>query len=77
MEETTVQRVERLLSYFNYAHLPDYLQEISKPCWELAHRMVAALPMSPELVEGLRKLVEAKDCFVRANIPNRQRQERQ
>jgi hypothetical protein len=28
--------------------------------------MVAALPDGPELTTGLRKLVEVKDCFVRA-----------
>jgi hypothetical protein len=30
--------------------------------------MIANLPDSPELVAGLRHLLEAKDCFVRAAI---------
>jgi hypothetical protein len=33
-----------------------------------AHEMARALPDSPELTAGLRKLLEAKDCFVRAAV---------
>lgn len=57
--------VVELLGYFEYAHLPDHLQEVSRPCCELAHAMVAELPDGAELTAGLRKLLEAKDCFVR------------
>ncbi len=58
-----------LLRYFAYAHLPEHLQAVSRPCAELADAMVAALPDGPELTAGLRKLLEAKDCFVRAALP--------
>lgn len=34
----------------------------------LARSMIASLPDSAELSAGLRKLLEAKDCFVRAAI---------
>lgn len=57
-----------LLRYFEYAHLPERLQAVSKPCGDLASEMVAALPDGPELTAGLRKLLEAKDCFVRAAL---------
>lgn len=57
---------EHLLRYFAYDHLPERLQAVSKPCGDLAQEMVAALPDGPELSTGLRKLLEAKDCFVRA-----------
>lgn len=57
-----------LLAFFAYAHLPPDLQEISRPIGELAASMVAALPSNAELTVGLRKLLEAKDCFVRAKI---------
>lgn len=55
-----------LLQYFEYAHLPAPLQEISRPFGELAKLMVATLPENPERTAGLRKLLEAKDCAVRA-----------
>jgi len=44
------------------------LQAISKPICELAHLMENVLPDGPEKSAGMRKLLEAKDCFVRANI---------
>lgn len=59
---------QELLKYFAYAHLPHHLQDISAPCCELAMRMCEALPDSRELTVGLRKLLEAKDCFVRARL---------
>jgi len=58
-----------ILKYFAYDHLPTELQEFSKPFAELANRLAAALPPSAELTAGLRKLLEAKDCFVRARLP--------
>jgi hypothetical protein len=33
-----------------------------------AARVVHAVPDGPELTAGLRKLLEAKDCFVRAAL---------
>lgn len=51
---------------FSWSHLPSGLRETSCACAELAGHMVAALPDGPELSAGLRKLLEAKDCFVRA-----------
>ena len=57
-----------LLRYFAYGHLPERLQAFSRPMAVLAHDMVAALPDGPELTTGLRKLLEAKDCFVRAAL---------
>jgi hypothetical protein len=60
---------QSLLKYFAYAHLPENLQTISKPLCLLAEQMEAILPDGPEKTTGLRKLLEAKDCFVRANLP--------
>ena len=57
-----------MLQYFNYAHLPPHLQEVSKPFYDMAYQMVNTLPMCAELVAGLRKLLEAKDCAVRAKL---------
>lgn len=61
MPSTTIQ-------FFEYEHLPIQLQKVSKPLSELAHSMEDMLPDGPEKSAGMRKLLEAKDCFVRANI---------
>lgn len=58
-----------LLRFFEYEHLPTHLQATSRRCYQLAHAMVEDLPDGPELTTGLRKLLEAKDCFVRAALP--------
>jgi hypothetical protein len=57
-----------ILKYFDYEHLPAHLQEISKPIGDLARQMDEALPDGAEKSAGLRKLLEAKDCLVRAKL---------
>jgi len=59
---------EQILRHFDYDHLPEKLQEVSRPICELAHQMAKDLPSGPELTTGLRKLLEAKDCLVRAAL---------
>jgi hypothetical protein len=58
---------EMILRYFEYAHLPPHLQEVSKPFCELA-KQLATKTAGPETTAGLRKLLEAKDCIVRATL---------
>jgi hypothetical protein len=57
-----------LLQFFAYAHLPPHLQDVSRPFSELAHRLARELPENPERTVAIRKLLEAKDCAVRAAI---------
>lgn len=57
-----------ILQFFEYKHLPPHLQEISKPFGDLARKLVEELPSNEEKLVGLRKLLEAKDCAVRAVI---------
>jgi len=57
-----------ILKHFSYVHLSARLQAVSKPICELAEQMVATLPPCAELSAGLRKLLEAKDCLVRAEL---------
>jgi len=57
-----------IFKYFKYDHLPEHLQAVSKPFSELAETFLEDLPDGPEKAAGLRKLLEAKDCFVRAMI---------
>lgn len=59
----------QIAQWFTYNHLKDHLgAQVSKACTELAEQMIAQLGDHPELTTGLRKLLEAKDCFVRAAI---------
>ena len=55
-----------LLRFFEYRHLPEKLQEVSRPFGELAQHLDQTLPAGPETTTALRKLLEAKDCAVRA-----------
>lgn len=57
---------DRMLQFFAYAHLPGHLQAVSKPFGDLAQQIVDTLPSNPERTVALRKLLEAKDCAVRA-----------
>lgn len=57
-----------ILKHFAYAHLPERLQSVSRPIGEIAHIFDEALPDCAEKSAGLRKLLEAKDCLVRAEL---------
>jgi hypothetical protein len=56
-----------ILKFFSWEHLPPDLQKVSKPFAELAQEMAKA-PRNAETSAGLRKLLEAKDCAVRAAL---------
>lgn len=59
-----------ILKFFQFAHLPEgKLQRVSGICATVANTMEDELPDGPEKSAGLRKLLEAKDCFVRAALP--------
>lgn len=54
--------------YFAFAYLPLHLQLVSKPLGLLAQQLDQLLPNGPEKSAGMRKLLEANDCFVRAAL---------
>ena len=56
------------IKYFAHAHLPAKLQAVSKPVGLLAELLEKQLPDGPEKSAGMRKLLEAKDCFVRVAL---------
>ncbi|MEY4932527.1 MAG: hypothetical protein RLZZ403_847 [Pseudomonadota bacterium] len=58
-----------IMRYFAYKHLPEHLQEVSRVVSGTAVLLDALLPEGPEKSAGMRKLFEAKDCFVRAALP--------
>lgn len=62
------RRINPILQFFNYKHLPEKLQKISKPFCELATTIEADYPDGAEKSVALRKLLEAKDAAVRANL---------
>jgi hypothetical protein len=67
------RRVSHFEPLFEHDHLPLDLQAIAGPCAALAEHMIEALPRldevdQDELVEGLRQLLGAKDCFVRQAV---------
>lgn len=57
-----------IMKYFDYLHLRSELQAVSKPLADIAKKFDAELPDGAEKSAGLRKLLEAKDCFVRAKL---------
>ncbi len=58
-----------ILKFFGFAHLPENLRPTSKLHHDLAFTMSDQQPRGAETAAGLRKLLEAKDCFVRAALP--------
>lgn len=63
---------QHLLNLFDYDHLPEHLQIVSKPLGDLAHQLADQLDDGPEKTAGLRKLLEAKDCLVRQAVIDHQ-----
>ena len=62
------QSTNPIMRFFAFAHLAGPLRQTSERVAQLAKEMDAELPDSPEKSAGLRKLLEAKDCFVRATL---------
>ena len=58
----------QLLQFFAYEHLPAHLQVVSKEFHNLAHWIAENVTPGPEQTTALRKLLESKDCAVRAMI---------
>ena len=61
-------KLENAMTFFCYEHLPQHLQNISYHFHDLALYMADKVPNNEEFRAGLRKLLEAKDCFVRAML---------
>lgn len=57
------------LRYFHYEHLPPHVRPVSEKFCKLAGELVLKIDEGTdkaELAAGFRKLLEAKDCAVRA-----------
>lgn len=64
-----------ILRFFDSEHLADDLRTVSAPIGDLANEMARSLAPSAELSAGLRKLLEATDCLVRAKLLERERED--
>jgi len=66
----------QILQYFTHDHLQSGLtQDVTRASGDLARYAAESLPSCAETSAGLRKLLEAKDCFVRAALPSSDRRE--
>lgn len=62
------QRQSEIIKFFAFQHLPPFLREVSAPFSSLARDMDIRLIDGAEKEACLRKLLEAKDCAVRAAL---------
>lgn len=67
-EKKALAEIDRMLTWFQFDHLPAHLQLVSQPFAELALNMCARIEKGPERTVALRKLLEAKDAAVRAKL---------
>lgn len=59
---------EPILQFFQFEHLPQKLQLVSKPFHDLAMEIKVNVPQNAERTVAFRKLLEAKDAAVRAAL---------
>jgi hypothetical protein len=58
-----------ICKFFAYSHLPPFLQAVSEPFCALVEVVLKTTTPGAEQSACLRKLLEAKDCAVRAALP--------
>ena len=68
LRESKPRIIHTLMRWFKYDHLPEKLQVASKPFCLLADKLDRQLPPGLEKDFALRKLLESKDCAVRAMV---------
>lgn len=61
-----IQDFSEIMQFFTYEHLPAHLQTVSRPFCELAQKILEDLPCNPQRTQALNRLLESKDCAVRA-----------
>lgn len=58
-----------ICKFFAFSHLPPFLQKVSEPFCSLVEVVLKTTTPGAEQSACLRKLLEAKDCAVRAALP--------
>lgn len=67
--DNTLEENFPILAFFEYSHLPAHLQDVSIPFSRIAYSMAHSESKHfAKVAAGLRKLLEAKDCAVRAAL---------
>jgi hypothetical protein len=61
--------VQTAMAWLAFSHLPDARQSLSRPLYLAAMDLLGRIKNdTPDLTDAMKKLVEAKDCYVRAGI---------
>lgn len=61
--------VESIIQFFDSAQLPEHLASVATKFENLKDDLLTDIAEdTPEVTAGFRKLLEAKDCFVRAAV---------
>jgi hypothetical protein len=60
--------VAEKMNFFECQHLPEPLFSVANNVRTLAHEILATVEDHPQLALGLQRLIDAKDCFVRAAV---------
>ena len=60
--------ISDMMQFFEFSHLSERLKKVSAPFYQLAWEIFENLPLCQEKYEALHKLLEAKDCAVRAQL---------
>lgn len=59
----------QVLRWFAWEHLPEGpMRDVSRILWLDAYRLAVKIRTGPELTDGLRSLLKAKDALVRATM---------
>ena len=67
--EAVANEAVELMQFFKFKHLTSArLRQTSEPFCLLAEKVFDTIPDHPERTAALRKLLEAKDCAVRAAL---------
>lgn len=61
--------IDNIVQFFDSSHLPEHLAIVARRFEDLKTDLLNDVAEdTPEVVAGFRKLLEAKDCFVRATV---------
>jgi hypothetical protein len=63
---------DRMMKWLSVGHLPEELKSVVYAYRSLGELICNSIPAGPERTVALRKLVESKDCAVRAIIEGKE-----
>ena len=68
-----MKRLTDSIEFFEYEHLPEFLQDVSRPFADLAHQMEDLLGVGRQKELMMDLLLQAKDCAVRQKLRDKKR----